>query len=130
MGSANDGGVEDHPLLIVNHEAGVHGAIDMALKLVLAKHQAEVPLPSGVGSGGVIKDHRDTLMDVQIANDGDVRTGEGVGGGGGSWGAHDAGEVRWERRWLGGAADRETQQSGQQLGNSSDRDSTAAIGTS
>ena len=56
---------------------------DITEEQVLAKHQEEVPLPSGVGHGGLIKHHRNTLVDVEIADEGDIGNGEGVGDGGG-----------------------------------------------
>ena len=87
----DDGGVEDHPLLVVHHEARVHGAVNMTMEQVLAEQQGHIPLTSGVGGGGLIKDHRDMLVDVQIANESHIQTGEGIGGGRGSRGAHGGG---------------------------------------
>lgn len=97
---ADDGGVEDHPLLVVHHKAGVHGAIDVTVELVLTKHQGEVRLPSTVGGGGLIEDHRDAIIDVEITNEGEVRAGEGVaaGGDGGVQGIHGGGvAIGWKK---------------------------------
>ena len=80
---ADDGGVEDHPLLVVDHERRVHGAVHVAVQEVLTEHKRKIPLPSGVGRGVLIKLHRDTLMDVEVADEGDIGTGERVGDGGG-----------------------------------------------
>ena len=75
---ADDGGVEDHPLLVVDHERRVHGAVHVAVQEVLTEHKRKIPLPGGVGRGVLIKLHRDTLMDVEVVDEGDIRIGERV----------------------------------------------------
>ena len=75
---ADNGGVEDHPLLVVDHERRVHGASHVAVKEVLTEHKRKIPLPSGVGRGVLIKLDRDTLMNVEVADEGDIWTGERV----------------------------------------------------
>ena len=61
---ADDGAVEDHLLLIVDHVVGVHGAIDVVVEQVLVKHQGETPLLRGVGHSGLTKNHQNMLVDV------------------------------------------------------------------
>ena len=41
----DESGVDGRPLLIILHETGVHGAIDVIPMIVLTEHEGEVRLP-------------------------------------------------------------------------------------
>ena len=99
---ADKNGVDGRPLLIVLHEAGVHGAIDVIPEIVLTEHEGEVRLLGIVRGGEVVEDDGNPGEDVEVADDDGIGTFERVGaaaagGTGGTGGGHG------RKGWCGGA---------------------------
>ncbi|XP_044318208.1 uncharacterized protein [Triticum aestivum] len=89
-------GVDGRPLLIVLHEAGVHGTIDVISEIVLTEHEGEVRLPGIVSGGEVIEDDGNPSEDVEITDDDGIGAFERVGAAaaGGTGGGHGREGVR------------------------------------